>query len=165
MRHVIASDRAKVCVFQSTHPRRVRLIAALKIRLVTFGFNPRTHVGCDRYSSPPVFFCVFQSTHPRRVRHNIDLCISANGQFQSTHPRRVRPKNWRMFSPNSEFQSTHPRRVRRGHTQKVVNTSLFQSTHPRRVRRLCPSLPTTLLSFNPRTHVGCDYVAMGSYSL
>lgn len=37
-------------VFQSTHPRRVRLMV-LMLRTVFLSFNPRTHVGCDRIFS------------------------------------------------------------------------------------------------------------------
>ena len=33
-------------MFQSTHPRRVRLPSFVTIALA-LGFNPRTHVGCD----------------------------------------------------------------------------------------------------------------------
>ena len=53
--------------FQSTHPRRVRLCHSSFILLPPC-FNPRTHVGCD--ALPRFLFgrVQFQSTHPRRVR-------------------------------------------------------------------------------------------------
>ena len=144
-------------MFQSTHPRRVRLQALA------------------RASTPRLF----QSTHPRRVRQhrrmdaegprNVSIHAPTQGAtiapprvaiaavaFQSTHPRRVRlefpllyaiegvsihaPTQGATISRsysvlNLLFQSTHPRRVRHF---RVVPESLaqFQSTHPRRVRRL-----------------------------
>ena len=54
------------------------------------------------------------------------------------------------------FQSTHPRRVRPFSMLTPVTISLFQSTHPRRVRQNRRFLLIAKLSFNPRTHVGCD---------
>ena len=57
-----------VILFQSTHPRRVRLFFLLKT-LYTHSFNPRTHAGCDFASMSLYDYIIkFQSTHPRRVR-------------------------------------------------------------------------------------------------
>ena len=39
---------------------------------------------------------------------------------------------------------------------------MFQSTHPRRVRPSAVEAKLMEISFNPRTHVGCDGVAFGS---
>ncbi len=55
-------------MFQSTHPRRVRL-------------NVRDLFALTNE---------FQSTHPRRVRQNEFKNSFAKIKFQSTHPRRVR---------------------------------------------------------------------------
>ena len=55
-------------VFQSTHPRRVRLISA----------------------SIAGMSASFQSTHPRRVRRDHQADCELAWTFQSTHPRRVR---------------------------------------------------------------------------
>ena len=75
--------------FQSTHPRRVWLIAYL-------------------YYS---YEYKFQSTHPRRVWLEIQAVAQNEHEFQSTHPRRV----WRKLPLGHlawrQFQSTHPRRV------------------------------------------------------
>ena len=38
----------------------------------------------------------------------------------------------------------------------VVKTMQFQSTHPRGVRPICSGVGKGSVSFNPRTHVGCD---------
>ena len=54
------------------------------------------------------------------------------------------------------FQSTHPRGVRLGWLIRTPHTSAFQSTHPRGVRRYGRQGGEARLSFNPRTHEGCD---------
>ena len=38
----------------------------------------------------------------------------------------------------------------------TIKCKMFQSTHPRRVRRRTRRAVSSLVSFNPRTHVGCD---------
>ena len=54
--------------FQSTHPRGVRHLVVLGAR-PAMGFNPRTHVGCDREQEiSRTTRLLFQSTHPRGVR-------------------------------------------------------------------------------------------------
>ena len=58
-------------IFQSTHPRRVRLKVP----------------GVADYDD------LFQSTHPRRVRRSSAPPFSGFPLFQSTHPRRVRPNS------------------------------------------------------------------------
>ena len=146
-------------MFQSTHPRRVRLQGAcqgfnasiVSIHAPTQGattspngrrrstqrFNPRTHAGCDH--RPPrvaIAAVAFQSTHPRRVRlEGFPLLYAIEGV--SIHAPTQGATISRSYSVlNLLFQSTHPRRVR--HFLGVVPESLaqFQSTHPRRVRRL-----------------------------
>ena len=64
-----------------------------------------------------------------------------------------------MFIPicTNGFQSTHPRRVRRRVAGVAVVYVEFQSTHPRRVRLYQEMLCRGEDSFNPRTHVGCDF--------
>ncbi|KFM93787.1 hypothetical protein DJ90_5986 [Paenibacillus macerans] len=56
--------------------------------------------------------------------------------FQSTHPPRVRPVEYSTAVPFIRFQSTHPPRVR------LKSDSRFHQVH----------------AFNPRTHLGCDYL-------
>ena len=56
-------------VFQSTHPRGVRLLQVTSPKRLPRSFNPRTRVGCDPKASPTTFPTKsFQSTHPRGVR-------------------------------------------------------------------------------------------------
>ena len=102
-------------LFQSTHPRRVRL-----------GF----HISILRNS-------VFQSTHPRRVRPPKLQEFEDLEKFQSTHPRRVRlPYLVSIYYTMCHFNP----RTREG-CDCWINTRInlrmgFQSTHPRRVRRI-----------------------------
>ena len=65
---------------------------------------------------------------------NTEGCILV-GEFQSTHPRRVRLVRLYLITTDFPFQSTHPRRVR-------LNSTLSKKENK---------------SFNPRTHVGCDW--------
>ncbi len=77
-------------LFQSTHPRRVRL-------------NWFSLIGVSLR---------FQSTHPRRVRLQTFFVPYSSLWFQSTHPRRVRRAHNHGCLWTDSFQSTHPRRVR-----------------------------------------------------
>ena len=78
--------------FQSTHPRGVRPMPPPQGKARAVCFNPRTRVGCDRFSAPGLFLLgQFQSTHPRGVRRNPYVSDIMLLVFQSTHPRGVRP--------------------------------------------------------------------------
>ena len=77
---------------------------------------------------------MFQSTHPHGVRHLV----------------KVFPKLLLMF------QSTHPHGVRLPLACLVPRQQQFQSTHPHGVRQSKVNLLRNRLSFNPRTHTGCD---------
>ena len=125
---------------------------------------------------------LFQSTHPRGVRRSAIRLLLRPQIFQSTHPRGVRHRyisvrvksvkisihapTWGATWAESSmkrltiFQSTHPRGVRRAEGDQYFSLYAFQSTHPRGVR---PSRCRCLRSpgyFNPRTHVGCDNLAV-----
>ena len=98
-------------------------------------FNPRTHVGCDRMVNAP-FSTSFVSIHaPTWGATSLRTLAFGFAGFQSTHPRGVRPSPARSCFGCLVFQSTHPRGVR----------------HNPLANRILPD------SFNPRTHVGCDY--------
>ena len=121
--------------FQSTHPRRVWQIQAI------------------RYSDP----WVFQSTHPRRVWPIRMMCPGCCHWFQSTHPRRVwlsffSPSLWSVcFNPH-----THEGCDAGGSYQRAM---LWVSIHtPTKGVTPQPHTRVRLLtSFNPHTHEGCDY--------
>ena len=124
-------------MFQSTHPRGVRLDGGSAI------------ISSD----------LFQSTHPRGVRHSFCYLYITFHVFQSTHPRGVR------HSCPSRYVQTRTVSIHaptRGATQSMRRNcrhlQKFQSTHPRGVRR-CPAVVVfnACRSFNPRTHEGCDF--------
>ena len=106
----IATSNA-IKTFQSTHPRRVWQPAGSNL-YIPAGFNPHTHEGCDRLS---VSCC-----HPMRGfnPHTHEGCdylrwfrSISSLMFQSTHPRRVWQEYCIKFGVPLRFQSTHPRRV------------------------------------------------------
>ena len=143
-------------MFQSTHPRRVRLIWDLSIcfsELVSihaptqgatlhpihtkahfYCFNPRTHAGCDLGWN--VFWYLPICFNPRTHAgcDPLFFLYLCRKKFQSTHPRRVRQEYIFVNISGNMFQSTHPRRVRLSNAVCVVISYKFQSTHPRRVR-------------------------------
>ena len=125
-------------------------------------FNPRTRVGCDKYSANvPLSEIKFQSTHPRGVRQRrchlwplgppvsihapawgatsgISACSPSHPMFQSTHPRGVRPAQGGSFE--------RWRRV-------SIHAPAWGAT-----RAVCSIQRPRCGSFNPRTRVGCDLV-------
>ena len=148
-------------------------------------FNPRTHTGCDKPKTcENKIVGLFQSTHPHGVRQADVVCFRGQEKFQSTHPHGVRQCHGGFLKVDKLFQSTHPHGVRRRVRPVYIGTPMFQSTHPHGVRRehLCakqvhrtvsihaPTRGATprrqqafarWLSFNPRTHTGCDSSAPG----
>ena len=59
-----------------------------------------------------------------------------------------------------KFQSTHPRGVRLQGDANADGGIEFQSTHPRGVRLGFSLFILLSQSFNPRTHEGCDVLAL-----
>ena len=150
------NKRADTKLFQSTHPRGVRRKAVLSIYPL-INFNPRTHVGCDLYVRVTnTALLPFQSTHPRGVRH-LKIVSSAVITNISIHaPTWGATIITLLVRPSIRFQSTHPRGVRHTYNPAADVTTTFQSTHPRGVRLPTRAVLTSLMNFNPRTHVGCD---------
>ena len=54
---------------------------------------------------------------------------------------------------------TFPCGVRHAKADVYVNGSLFQSTHPHRVRLARFDQYQAIITFNPRTHTGCDNIS------
>ena len=123
-------------MFQSTHPRGVRLAALLDAHTEWMSFNPRTREGCDLTNW---LSAVQSGCFNPRTREGCDISVSAlspaRSLFQSTHPRGVRLDEYASKSVIVKFQSTHPRGVRH-----VPATEKLR----------------TLTRFNPRTREGCD---------
>ena len=136
--------RQAICVlpifqrFQSTHPRRVRLLRKIE----------------------SIIDDLFQSTHPRRVRPGLAVCCDSYIMFQSTHPRRVRHRRYvycqhsRGFNPRTHVGCDLLRMWRR-----LTSVSFNPRTHVGCDIPLGCQLARTA-SFNPRTHVGCDFVIL-----
>ena len=129
-----ATLRSKV-EFQSTHPRRVRLLL------------PHPCTGT----------VVFQSTHPRGVRHVHTVLPSPMSRFQSTHPRGVRPQVGR-YQDSHKHVSIHA--PTKGATLRLLllDRVLAVSIHAPTKGATCSSRLCTFrpCRFNPRTHKGCD---------
>ena len=128
-------------------------------------FNPRTHMGCDlpchKYQGATTV-----SIHAPTwgattvVMHRPEQ----NCEFQSTHPHGVRPYVYVTITTLSRVSIHAPTW---GATKEAVDGDefrVFQSTHPHGVRPLCNSILSHLISFNPRTHMGCDTLAVGKNS-
>ena len=76
--------------FQSTHPHGVRREYLLIINF-TFGFNPRTHMGCDIRANGQLGLGSSVSIHaPTWGATSGNLISFKSPLFQSTHPHGVR---------------------------------------------------------------------------
>ena len=168
-------------------------------------FNPRTHTGCDyrnaiengasevsihaptrgaTSSEPPTYhlhevsihaptrgattcgyadvlrYSGFQSTHPHGVRHTVTFGGNEEILFQSTHPHGVRPF-WQLFHClNTDIVSIHA--PTRGATYVMVTPFLMDVSFNPRTHTGCDqslhTYGTQPYRFNPRTHTGCDSV-------
>ena len=121
-------------VFQSTPPRRRRLIMCLKTR-----WNSR-----------------FQSTPPRRRRHR--GYGQWRGQNISIHAS-AKEATGKLINAGLtliQFQSTPPRRRRPATMGTTVDKIGFQSTPPRRRRHNSLSIRQKPNNFNPRLREGGD---------
>ena len=167
-------------MFQSTHPHGVRHRPIRAPTISSFGFNPRTHTGCDPVTASWLL-CNDVCFNPR-THTGCDTACFVHSMlmfgFQSTHPHGVRPSAIYITYIKDEFQSTHPHGVRRTNGSKKVTEesfnprthtgcdlllviiahtfSLFQSTHPHGVRLCIAEALDIHFCFNPRTHTGCD---------
>ena len=161
MRLHFVNERAYLLIFQSTHPRGMRLNLPT-CYTSNRDFNPRIRVGCDLR---PLFILgfsrEFQSTHPRGMRQcnarEILYCISISIHASAWD---ATPYSFRLHRVNPHF---NPRiRVGCDYNCKWLTFKriAFQSTHPRGMRH---SLGATLrrfnTDFNPRIRVGCDFEA------
>ena len=165
-------------MFQSTHPRGVRLTESLLQYNNKYCFNPRTRVGCD-YGIPSdsqtwsvsihapawgatdslFLTCIFiaVSIHaPAWGATPTENQPTMHSMFQSTHPRGVRPLNAIKNYIESKFQSTHPRGVRHGIFSMLHWGLCFNPRTRVGCDLLVRATPTATDSFNPRTRVGCD---------
>ena len=124
-------------LFQSTHPHGVRpnRIEVIDCPL-QFGFNPRTHTGCDQG---------FRPTLPARA----DVSIHAPTRG-ATGTAATMTVSMRRFNPRTHTGCDGMRK------RMDSYPPLFQSTHPHGVRLFRIEIIIIINSFNPRTHTGCD---------
>ena len=150
-------------------------------------FNSRTHMGCDKlfaiFPNKPVRF---QFTHPYGVRHVKEIRADMETQVSIHAPIWGATASPALIGKIRSFQFTHPYGVRPGSTIGSTSVFLFQFTHPYGVRPIystadnhcfCVSihapiwgathnsnrLLTCVLSFNSRTHMGCDAQLFNRY--
>ena len=142
-------------MFQSTHPRGVRLLMLIPLNLY-LQFQS-THPRGVRLGAPFKYIVCYVSIHAPTWGATLyvfsDICFSG---FQSTHPRGVRLYANDVSRADSNVSIHAPTW---GATQVLIRiwrSLLFQSTHPRGVRHIHCSYYYILMCFNPRTHVGCD---------
>ncbi len=166
-------------LFQSTHPRRVRLSTRSRIasywyisihtpaKGATFrfyylsnnniNFNPHTREGCDSISRSFSMYPWISIHTPAKGATFFCFNFRVVILFQSTHPRRVRPPARVIRSSSKLFQSTHPRRVRRLRACVHVLSAFYFNPHTREgcdVKNT--NLYTSQKDFNPHTREGCD---------
>jgi len=85
------SITTKTNPFQSTHPRRVRPAGCRRCCRSHRDFNPRTREGCDVFVHVGVGVGQVISIHaPAKGATSAPITGSQGARFQSTHPRRVR---------------------------------------------------------------------------
>ena len=146
-----------ILMFQSTHPRGVRLTPAVGIVKVSgvsihapargatipiyshFNhFNVSIHAPARGATTNSKFaFMSYNSFNPRTREGCDHLSFDYTApidMFQSTHPRGVRRERASSLAGSATFQSTHPRGVRHSDWVKIAERNMFQSTHPRGVR-------------------------------
>ena len=142
--------------FQSTHPHGVRLN---KLKIVnTLSKFQSTHPHGVRLQTQSEQKCYLVSIHAPTWGATEQSCTEyICRKFQSTHPHGVRRARLLEEEVRKRFQSTHPHGVRPRISQETWLTDTFQSTHPHGVRLndFC-LFRTRDISFNPRTHMGCD---------
>ena len=105
---------------------------------LTCGFNPRTHMGCDKEDS----YClaVFTvSIHAPTWGATSDFRLSFSPFSVSIHAPTWGATDWYLLIYGGiRFQSTHPHGVRPLDTTAILPHLVFQSTHPHGVRHAAP---------------------------
>ena len=105
----------------------------------------------------------FQSTHPHGVRH---ICTCTERQPKSFNPRTHTGCDSAFCTRGYEdrvFQSTHPHGVRRTFAFARQSTQKVSIHAPTRGATRCShQVKTSITSFNPRTHTGCDMMLVAT---
>ena len=124
--------------FQSTHPHGVRHKRG-KYTMQGYGFNPRTHMGCDLHS---------------RHRHKAHIHVSIHAPTWGATAQEF----WRWLLIWCFNPRTHMGCDLFKHLLMIIGLSFNPRTHMG-----CDSFRNITFmeskSFNPRTHMGCDFHA------
>ena len=131
---VSKAEFARMCGFQSTHPRGVRLGRLVLFPVFGVSIHAPARGATFREYNLRARVVLFQSTHPRGVRPALAGVMANSGVFQSTHPRGVRLC---MDGENLNNSVVSIHAPARGATISLTMLWLkhgFQSTHPRGVR-------------------------------
>ena len=164
-------------VFQSTHPHGVRPSIHAN-RPAAHSFNPRTHTVCD--GSVSGLKGAILSFNPR-THTGCDLSVPRLGSVQKRFNPRTHTgcdsSRWVYYVGSQSFNPrTHtgcdasrsragrrlpvsihaPTRGATWRSEISIKADGFQSTHPHGVRHYAKYTKRHNLSFNPRTHTGCD---------
>ena len=159
---IALNNATQTQVFQSTHPRGVRLIKRLRYYLGKRSFNPRTRVGCDDLGRVELEALEDVSIHAPAWGATFSIIFLRYGK-KGFNPRTRVGCDLplvRLILTSSAFQSTHPRGVR--HTARPLKSSMdCVSIHAPAWGATSPLLLSVLRvrRFNPRTRVGCDGLA------
>ena len=144
-------------VFQSTHPHGVRRHRRTRHSRPRGGFNPRTHMGCDKDAwvsivhlivsiHAPTWGATGRGAKPRQATE-VSIHAPTWGATQNVD------KTYGMLNVSIHAPTW-------GATVTISSAIFifirFQSTHPHGVRRRLRVSPSASRSFNPRTHMGCD---------
>ena len=129
-------------VFQSTHPRRVRLQAGLlKERVIFVSIHaPTQGATYDWESRYPKFYVSIHAPTQGATGGTINI---------------IAHKGVSIHAPTQGATSR---------STMIQSTGKFQSTHPRRVRHIESFFTKDEDCFNPRTHAGCDYQKPEGYA-
>ena len=184
---IATTSTAQAHLFQSTHPHGVRHRSAqyrcfrahVSIHAPTRGatvfpyrsmmcgmsFNPRTHTGCDKAFLETWFLTLGFNPRTHTGCDATDYFLYIVHNYVSIHAPTRGATCGRPRCPHFPFwfQSTHPHGVRQ-HTVVEVPLRPVVSIHaPTRGATTSGRFLLTLnLSFNPRTHTGCDLIYLSS---
>ena len=126
---IALNNATQTQVFQSTHPRGVRLIKRLRYYLGKRSFNPRTRVGCDDLGRVELEALEDVSIHAPAWGATFSIIFLRYGK-KGFNPRTRVGCDLplvRLILTSSAFQSTHPRGVRLrggGRTGKTRGVSI-----------------------------------------
>ena len=157
VRLMVVPSSVAVNEFQSTHPRRVRLVRFIPL-FRNFSVSIHAPTKGATWHSYPEGRQVQVSIHAPTKGATLYIPSLFQNPVVSIH---APTKGATMSEPIGKVMklvSIHaPTKGATSTTAPHTRSLVFQSTHPRRVRPGKTSFLRPILCFNPRTHEGCDY--------